>query len=309
MSLDKKSFKNLRNGEILTVNQNFKDICIMADGTKMNASTLLDTSLFSEMVSLNESNSVDVISNTNSNVITMNHDSVESNMGSYANDLLSSLRSVDTSRISDNVNSTVGARIIEPVTNDSRGSDISNSDVLVTGESERDYLMKKYNLNDNGLSNNTPVSEVIRDRDEDIVAIQSKNEMNPIKVMFSGAKRIIDVNIDISISDKIPRIDFIEMMEDTYETSIIEFLVEDIFEKTMANPELVKNAIRDSIEALVYPKSKTKAVVESKNSPKTTTRKTTPRKTSATTKKAVNVDSEVVTDAKNTTKNKAKSDS
>jgi hypothetical protein len=47
---------------------------------------------------------------------------------------------------------------------------------------------------------------------------------DPIITMFKNCKRNKDFKISLDIEDKIPRPDFIEMMEDSYTTSIIEFL-------------------------------------------------------------------------------------
>jgi len=75
---------------------------------------------------------------------------------------------------------------------------------------------------------------------------------DPITTMFRNVKRTIDFNLDLKIQNKIPRIDFIEMMEDSYQISIIEFLAEEFAEELLKNPNGLKKMISDKIRSLVY---------------------------------------------------------
>jgi len=72
---------------------------------------------------------------------------------------------------------------------------------------------------------------------------------------FLYSSKFIDFNISIEIENKIPRIDFIEMMEDSYETSIIDFLAEEFTDKIIRNPDFIKNLIKDKIDSIVYKKN------------------------------------------------------
>ena len=93
--------------------------------------------------------------------------------------------------------------------------------------------------------------------------------------MFKNVKRIVDFKLDFSIEEKIPRIDFIEMMEDSYNTSIIEYLADEFTNKLLKDPSIIKNVIKEKIESLV---KQDDVVVETK---KTTVKKPTTRKTTA----------------------------
>ena len=70
--------------------------------------------------------------------------------------------------------------------------------------------------------------------------------------MFKNVKRNVEFKINLEFSNKIPRLDFIEMMEDSYQTSIIEFLADEFTNKIIQNPELIRNTIMDKIKHLVY---------------------------------------------------------
>jgi hypothetical protein len=78
------------------------------------------------------------------------------------------------------------------------------------------------------------------------------NSIDPIVQMFRNAKRNTDFKISFTINNKIPRLDFIEMMEDSYNTSIIDFLAEEFTNELLLNPELIKNKIKDQISSMVY---------------------------------------------------------
>ena len=78
------------------------------------------------------------------------------------------------------------------------------------------------------------------------------NSIDPIVQMFRNAKRNTDFKISFTVNNKIPRLDFIEMMEDSYNTSIIDFLAEEFTNELLLNPELIKNKIKDQISSMVY---------------------------------------------------------
>ncbi len=70
--------------------------------------------------------------------------------------------------------------------------------------------------------------------------------------MFKNVKRNKDFSITLEINNKIPRPDFIEMMEDSYNTSIIDFLASEFTQNLLSNPEVIENMIKDKIKELVY---------------------------------------------------------
>ena len=86
--------------------------------------------------------------------------------------------------------------------------------------------------------------------------IQRIEVQDPLTSMFRNVKRNVDFNIDLKIEGKIPRLDFIEMMEDSYEVSIIDFLAQEFTENILRDPKLVKNKIKNEIKRLLEANSK-----------------------------------------------------
>jgi hypothetical protein len=84
------------------------------------------------------------------------------------------------------------------------------------------------------------------------VVNQTQAVEDPIITMFRKTKRNVELNIGIDISEKIPRLDFIEMMEDSYEISMIDFLADEFTNKILQDPSIIRNKIKDKINELVY---------------------------------------------------------
>jgi hypothetical protein len=83
---------------------------------------------------------------------------------------------------------------------------------------------------------------------------------DPILFMFSNVKKNTNFKFSIEIIDKIPRPDFIEMMEDSYEVSIIDYLADEFVKKIFSDPEAIKNSIKDEIKSIVYKKKSEKPI-------------------------------------------------
>jgi hypothetical protein len=75
--------------------------------------------------------------------------------------------------------------------------------------------------------------------------------IDPIISMFRKAKRNTDFKISIDIEKKIPRLDFIEMMEDSYETSIIEYLAEEFTQQLLSNPNIIRDKIIKELQNML----------------------------------------------------------
>ena len=80
---------------------------------------------------------------------------------------------------------------------------------------------------------------------------------DPMVVMFKNIKKNTDFKISIDIENKIPRPDFIEMMEDSYEVSIVDYLSEEFTKQILENPSIIKNKIKEEINRIVYKKNNT----------------------------------------------------
>lgn len=78
---------------------------------------------------------------------------------------------------------------------------------------------------------------------------------DPMVVMFKNIKKNTNFKITLDVENKIPRPDFIEMMEDSYEVSIIDYLSEEFTRKILENPSIIKDKIKEEINKMVYKKT------------------------------------------------------
>ncbi len=82
---------------------------------------------------------------------------------------------------------------------------------------------------------------------------KQSTQMDPILEMFKNVKRNTSFKIEFTVENKIPRVDFIEMMEDSYNTSIIEFLAQEFTDEILKDPSIIKERIKKKLMDLVYP--------------------------------------------------------
>ena len=92
-------------------------------------------------------------------------------------------------------------------------------------------------------------SEVKREDVEPMV--QRIEVQDPIISMFKNVKRNLDFKINLNIDGKIPRLDFIEMMEDSYDVSMIEYLAEEFTNNLLIDPSFIRNKIIDEIKSMI----------------------------------------------------------
>jgi hypothetical protein len=85
--------------------------------------------------------------------------------------------------------------------------------------------------------------------------IQRVEVQDPIISMFRNVKRNLDFKINLKIDGKIPRLDFIEMMEDSYDISIIEYLADEFTNKILSDPSIIRNKVRDEITSMIEKKN------------------------------------------------------
>jgi len=271
MSLANKSFKNNLTGEVVTVIDSFENIAILENKQKVNVNTLMNTALYTE--------EIDPMSFFN-------------NQGAY-NILAEKIKNIPTDQIVDDdgqMNVAGVNRIDIP-----RGDDDSIV-TMSSEEDEKAALAAKYGIvappvesiqrqneafarilgeeSENELPRvpqyqqpvqEEPVTRVEVNREEKvefnreyIQPVQKIEVEDPIIKMFKGVKRAVEFNINLDIKNKIPRLDFIEMMEDSYETSIIDFLAEEFTNELLKNPDTIKDMIKTKINILVYGEDKPK---------------------------------------------------
>lgn len=266
MSLANKSFKNNLTGEIVTVIDSFENIAILENKQKLNVNQLMNPALYTE--------EIDPMSFFN-------------NQGAY-NILAEKIKNIPQDQIGDDngeINVAGVNRIDVP-----RGVEQDESIVTMSSEEdEKAALAAKYGIinppTESLQRQNEAFSKILGDDSEDelprvpqyqqpvqevvqrvevnrevqqeyVQPVQRVEVEDPIIKMFKGVKRIVEFNISLDIKNKIPRLDFIEMMEDSYETSIVDFLAEEFTNELLKNPAIIKDMIKSKINTLVYGEDK-----------------------------------------------------
>lgn len=251
MSLANKTFKNNKTGDILRVIDSFENIAILENKQKMSVSDLTNENLFTEQIDpsnfFNNQGAYNILADKIKNIPT---DMIRDEDGSQP---------LTTTNIYDDK--------FRPATNDS-------AIVYTSEDDERQELIRKYGViesNQNELEKQNMAFQKLIGDDEEIIATQPTNrpEVNPIQTqqsvttkqemtedpiisMFKRAKRTTDFSVDIEIVNKLPRLDFIEMMEDSYDVSMIDYLADEFTNKIIQDPSIIRNKIKDRINKLVY---------------------------------------------------------
>lgn len=80
--------------------------------------------------------------------------------------------------------------------------------------------------------------------------------LDPMVAIFKRAKMNTEFKITIEIDKKIPKPAYIELMEESSETSFIEYLATEFTESILRNPSVIKDRIEDELRKLIEPKPK-----------------------------------------------------
>ena len=248
MSLSNKTFKNNTTGEIVKVIDSFENIAILENKTKADVAQLLNPDLYTEQI--------DVSSFFNT-------------QGAY-NNLAEKIKNIPADKIRDDVGGEVmvnvdGNNQFRPQTNES-------AIIQVTEEDERAELARKYGVTNPKAElakQSEAFNKLLNPESEEVQQVQvnrnpvqqpvSQTYQQPVQVvedpiitMFKNVKRSKDFSISLEIKNKIPRLDFIEMMEDSYNTSIIDFLAAEFTDNLLRNPQIIEDMIKQKIKEVVY---------------------------------------------------------
>lgn len=99
-------------------------------------------------------------------------------------------------------------------------------------------------------------------------------KQDPIYEMFSQVKRSTNFSLNVKLNEKIPRKDFLKMWEESYEVSIIDFLVDEFTNKLLNDPTMIRDQLTEALKNHVYgTKSKAKPKTRKKTTAKKTTKK------------------------------------
>ena len=232
MSLVNKSFKNNQTGEVIRIIDSYQNIAITDKKERIDVGRLMDNRYYTEEI---------------------DPKSFFQNESTY-NLFAEKIRNVDLSKVPvDRENSIGGDSISLPSTDGFNPTTTESAVIMYDPEDEKAELMRKYGAIDTsaqlkqqqafskllGEDDGGEVVQVNVDRQSAVSqpqpiqqaqpqqeVVQRVNFEDPIITMFKNAKRNVDFSVDLKVEGKIPRIDFIEMMEDSYEISIIEFLAD-----------------------------------------------------------------------------------
>lgn len=75
---------------------------------------------------------------------------------------------------------------------------------------------------------------------------------NPEEALFKKLKRSLKMEFDLKVQEMVPTVEFIKMMNDNFETSIIDFLSNQIVNKLLSDPLSLRKQIKDQMETTVY---------------------------------------------------------
>ena len=249
MNLANKSFKNNKTGEVVKVIDSFENIAVLENKGKEDVTRLLDPNFYTEQID----------------------PTTFFNTQNAYNTLVEKIKSIPIENIQDE-NGEVSVKVagdgFRPQSNES-------AVVMSTEEDERAELARKYGVSNpqNDIQKQNQAFAKILGEEEviDVPVTTPRNDVpnpvrsvvnhsvqqptpvnDPIISMFKNVKRGVEFKMNIEISNKIPRLDFIEMMEDSYEVSIIDFLATEFTNNLLKNPETIKNSIKDKIQQIVY---------------------------------------------------------
>lgn len=268
MSLLNKSFKNNQTGEVVRIIDSYQNIAVTEKKERIDANRLLDSKYFTEYI---------------------DPKSFFQDTSTY-NLFAEKIKNVDLSKIPDDDSSFNGNSINMPSINGFNPSTDESAVVMYDPEDEKAELMRKYGATDTSAltKQNQAFSKILGDDGGEVVQVnvdrtppvnqqvqtsqplpqpevnQRANFEDPIITMFKNAKKNVDFSIDLKVEGKIPRIDFIEMMEDSYEISIIEFLADEFTNDLLKNPSKLKMKIISELKKTVYPNQKEEIVEEVK---------------------------------------------
>lgn len=239
--LKNKRFTDLSQGDVVTVQDQFENIAVLDNGQRINVNRLLDPVYFDEYID------------------------PKSFLGDTYNVFAEKIKSIDLSQIKEDT--TINDSAIIEVDPEQERREMEQKALLMAKQmnpgaaAQKQVDMLKEILGDD---EDLPVVQSARVEVNNQPQVQSRQQViqpkveDPIITMFRNVKRNKDFSFTLTINEMIPRLDFIEMMEDSYQTSIIEFLADEFTQKLLSDPDFIKNKISEEIRSMVYKKDSSK---------------------------------------------------
>lgn len=232
-----KKFTSNQTGDLVTIIDIYDNIAILDNGDRVSTRRLLDTNFYDSVIDPSEflSSGLDIIQREISSI-------PQSQLENLPRE-----RDIDFSLEDTSFRSNL----------------MEDSAIVITDiETEKRELLNRA-IKNSSQSNHTPprttLSELLDDYpDQDEIQTQSSVKSlsshpptppapSARDLMFSGVKKIHPIKLSIEVESLIPKPDFIKMMEESYEHSIIEYLSDEISQKIFEDPSIIKNAIKDQI--------------------------------------------------------------
>jgi hypothetical protein len=296
MNLNNKVFKDNKTGEVLKVIDSFENIAILENKTKIDARRLMDPNFFTEQVDptmfFNNQNAYNSLFEK---IKTISTENIPDDNG----EIRPNLGTDNTYRPIEEESAVIYGGSVEDEREElARKYGVSmdnNQSIARQNEAFAKILEDSPEVNELPTTPITekvediepPIQRVEIDRDNGTVIVNGEEKPvytktketkeDPIYTMFRGVKRSVEFSLDLKLENKIPRLDFIEMMEDSYEKSIIDFLADEFMNELLKDPRSLKENIKDKIKEMVYkPK---KAVVKKTVAKRPPVKKTITKKT------------------------------
>ena len=276
-----KKFTDLRNGRIVEVTDRFEDIAILDGNKKIRVGQLLDTNFFDEYIDPKNFFRNESLLNNFTQKIKQIPDDVLKNIKEeslitedFNQDGISKPKKV---RMKDPMQPIMDEPAVLPADPEMERLELMkkygiNNNPIVDAQKQLDKF--KSILEDPQKEDEEEIQKFEVDREDMVMTEEVKYQENiveetkktpaesnskkveknddPIIAMFKNVKRNREFSVSINYENKIPRADFIEMMEDSYNTSIIEFLADEFTNQILENPNLIRDKIIAEIKKIVY---------------------------------------------------------
>ena len=259
--LKQKKFQDLMTGKIISVVDQFEDVAILEGRQRINVKKLLDSSLYEEYID------PETFLNGPSLM------TLAEKIRSIPNEVLDQIRSDDDipaaneSLVIPYDEEEEKNRLLEKARQMNPSAAIQNTIEQfrhLMDESDEAYMPVvqptvtqtiQQEITSTFVNNSEPNQRFADVSQAPIVQPIIESE-DPIHRMFKNIKRKNNVSFSLGINDKIPRTDFIENLEHSYEVSLIDYLAQEFTNKILADPNFIKEKIKDEITKLVYPDEK-----------------------------------------------------
>ena len=241
MSINNKKYTDNKTGLCGKVLDTFGEFAVLENIGKVNITDLMNPLNYTE-----EIDNDNFFSSTYNNIANM----------------ISNVNTENINEYNENTNNSV--RIVEDLSGNG-GMYVPTTSVSL--EEEKAELARKYDLDIKGAeAANKQMEGFNKILNPEIEKEQPYTRNNvtqynvpedPITIMFKNTKRNVNFDMNINYKNKIPRLDFIEMMEDSYNISIIDCLATEFTNEILSNPRFLEDSIRTKIKEMVYKKVKT----------------------------------------------------